>query len=153
MNELQQILARNPELEVVGEPIERTAVNKQWQHEKNMAKAEEATQTLLLQLGDSVPKPVREYKFLKDRRHHFDLAWPEHRVYAEIEGGIYQKTKTGYSKGHAHPVRFQEDCEKYSLASVHGWLGIRGSIKQVESGDVAKWIKMLFKERFDYVVD
>jgi very-short-patch-repair endonuclease len=72
-----------------------------------------------------LPKPVREWRFHPDRRWRFDFAWVKRKVAVECEGGIWMQTKSGRSKGHAHPARFENDCKKYSTAAAMGWKVLR----------------------------
>jgi very-short-patch-repair endonuclease len=72
-----------------------------------------------------LPKPNREWRFHPERRWRFDFAWPDRMVAVECEGGVWMQTKSGRSKGHAHPARFEADCEKYSTAAAMGWKVLR----------------------------
>lgn len=62
-----------------------------------------------------LPEPVREHRFLPDRKFRFDLAWPEEKLAVEIHGGrwIYGR--------HQRPLGFQRDVEKHNLALLSGW--------------------------------
>ncbi|HCT1755988.1 TPA: hypothetical protein OXS51_002054, partial [Acinetobacter baumannii] len=40
---------------------------------------------------------------------------------------------------------YTADCEKYSVAAIHGWTVIRGTTKQVQSGLVLNWIEEAMK--------
>lgn len=74
--------------------------------------------------------PVREYKFAKSikRQWKFDLAWPEHYVAFEFEGGAFSKG------GHVTGIGFERNCLKYSTAAVMGWAVIRCTYNQVSDG-------------------
>jgi len=64
-------------------------------------------------------KPKPEYYFALPRRWHFDVAWPEHLVAVEIEGGVWINGR------HNRPRGFIADCEKYNAATVLGWRVLR----------------------------
>ena len=72
-------------------------------------------------LAPGAPVPVSEHKFCTERKWMFDFAFLNAKVAVECEGGIWLKTKTGRSAGHAHPDRFEKDCEKYNRATADGW--------------------------------
>ena len=61
-----------------------------------------------------------EYKFLKNRKFRFDIAMPQYMLFVEYEGMVASgrgghQTMSGYTK----------NCEKYNLAAVEGWSGLR----------------------------
>lgn len=61
---------------------------------------------------------VREHLFAWEamgRKWRFDLAWPEHLIAVECQGG-----ERGYGK-HNRPKGYQLDCEKHRAASQLGW--------------------------------
>jgi very-short-patch-repair endonuclease len=66
-----------------------------------------------------LPAPVRQFKFLPYRRFRFDFAWPEYKVFVEIEGG------TWIGGRHVRPAGYARDCEKYNEAALNGWVGLR----------------------------
>lgn len=70
---------------------------------------------------------VREFKFLGDRRFRFDFALFHctQKIAAEIEGGIFSNGRHTRGKG------YQNDCEKYSLAAVHGWRILRFTTQDI----------------------
>lgn len=64
---------------------------------------------------DKIPPPVREYRFFPFRRWRFDLAWPEHMIAVEVNGG-------GFSGGrHNTGIGAARDAEKLSAAACEGW--------------------------------
>jgi hypothetical protein len=91
----------------------------------------------------NLPPPLREYRFHAERQWRFDFCWKNHGylVACEIEGGIWMQTKTGRSKGHAHPERFESDCEKYNEAALYGWLLLRVIPEMVRDGRALDWIE------------
>lgn len=82
-----------------------------------MSVHERAALVLAREMG--LPEPQREYRFHPDRRWRFDLAWPDHLVAAEIEGGVWVRGRHNRGSG------FICDCEKYNAAAELGWLVIR----------------------------
>ncbi len=88
-----------------------------------------------------LPEPAREYTFHANREWRFDFCWRARLVACEIEGGIWLQTETGRSKGHAHPVRFEQDCEKYNEAALYGWLVLRVTPDMVRDGRALDWIE------------
>ncbi|MCI0726625.1 MAG: hypothetical protein L0332_07880 [Chloroflexi bacterium] len=93
--------------------------------------------------GASLPEPRQEYVFHAERNWRFDLDWKQqgHLVACEIDGGIWLQTSTGRSKGHAHPVRFQQDLEKFNEAALYGWLIIRVTPEMIRDGRAIDWLK------------
>lgn len=66
-----------------------------------------------------VPRPIREHRFHPGRKFRFDLAWPEAKVYVEVEGGVFVGGR------HTRGPGYRRDCEKYNLAALMGWVGLR----------------------------
>lgn len=95
-----------------------------------------------IRLG-GLPEPMQEYQFHAERQWRFDFCWKSNRalVACEIEGGIWMQTESGRSKGHAHPKRFEEDCEKYNEAALYGWLVIRVTPDMVRDGRAIDWLE------------
>lgn len=88
-----------------------------------------------------LPEPRLEYAFHANRQWRFDFSWKERLVACEVEGGIWMKTESGYSKGHAHPERFEKDCEKYNEAALYGWTVIRVTPDMVRDGRALEWLE------------
>ena len=94
-----------------------------------------------------IPDPERQYRFHATRRWRADFAWKRERVLVEVEGGIWMQTKTGRSKGHAHPVRFEADCMKYNEAEISGWHVIRVTEGMIDSGMATDQIRRELEAR------
>ena len=73
--------------------------------------------------------PVREFRFLKDRRWRLDFAFPDHMLAIEIEGGIWQQGR------HNRAAGMEKDLEKYNTAAKLGWRVLRYSTAMVIRGD------------------
>lgn len=87
-----------------------------------------------LQLA-GVPRPQPELRFHEVRKWRFDLAWPEHRVAVEVDGGVYAIGEDGQQGGrHQRPAGFENDCEKLSTAAAMGWRVLKVSPSMVRSG-------------------
>lgn len=61
----------------------------------------------------------REYKFVPKRRFRADFYIPAINCLVEIEGGVWTRGR------HNRPKGFINDCEKYNLATVHGYKVLR----------------------------
>jgi hypothetical protein len=82
-----------------------------------------------------LPEPAAEYRFLKGRRFRFDLAWPDHMVAVEVDGGAFTQGR------HARGSGIRRDCEKFSEAAAEGWRVLRVLPEQVESGQALGWLE------------
>lgn len=89
----------------------------------------------------NLPPPQLEYAFHANRQWRFDFSWKQQLVACEVEGGIWMKTKSGFSKGHAHPIRFEKDIEKYNEAALYGWTVIRVTPEMVRDGRAIEWLE------------
>lgn len=89
-----------------------------------------------------LPEPIREYVFHANRNWRFDFCWRGggQLIACEVEGGIWMQTETGRSKGHAHPLRFEQDCEKYNEAALYGWTIIRVTPDMIRDGRAIDWL-------------
>lgn len=79
-----------------------------------------------------LPKPEREYRFHKKRKWRFDFAWPDHKIAAEVEGGIWVKGR------HTRGLGFLKDCEKYNAAAEDGWRVFRYPTSMVNDGTASE---------------
>lgn len=77
-----------------------------------------------------LPMPTAQYRFAAPRRWTFDFAWPDQKLYVEVEGGIWIR---GGGR-HNRAASFEKDCEKYAEAAIRGWRGLRVTTGQVTSG-------------------
>jgi len=74
---------------------------------------------ILLYVKDIFPDVVAEYKFLEDRKFQFDWFIPSKNCGIEYEGLFCGKSR------HTSIVGYNNDCEKYTLASLNGYKLIR----------------------------
>jgi len=62
-----------------------------------------------------LPEPIRELRFHGERLWRFDFAWPEYRVFLEVQGGLF--TNGRHNRGAAMLKEF----EKINAATILGW--------------------------------
>lgn len=85
-----------------------------------------------------VPTPEREHRFHPTRKWRMDFAWPDAKVAAEIEGGVWTGGR------HTRGSGFTADAEKYNEAALLGWRVLRFTGPMVRSGDaIATVVKAL----------
>lgn len=75
-----------------------------------------------------LPAPTPEYRFDPIRRWRLDLAWPERKVYVEVDGGTWVGGR------HNRGAGYERDCEKLNAACVAGWRGLRVTTAMVKDG-------------------
>lgn len=91
--------------------------------------------TLLLHVrANGLPLPHTEYRFHPKRRWRMDLAWPEHKLCAEVEGGTFKTSR------HTTGTGFHKDCIKYNTAVEMGWRVLRFDSKLINSGQAIECI-------------
>lgn len=83
--------------------------------------------------------PEREYRFNPDRRYRADFAWPEHKLLVEVEGGTWIRGRHSRGRG------FENDCEKYNLATLDGWRVLRFTTGQIERGWAVSIIEAILR--------
>ena len=96
---------------------------------------------LALQLQEylHIPIPVFEHTFHPTRKWRFDLAFMEHKLAVEVEGGIWN-----YGR-HNRAASFIKDMEKYNNACLLGWSLLRLSTDMVKNGEGVIYILKFFK--------
>jgi len=82
-----------------------------------------------------LPRPVAELRFHSVRLWRMDFAWPEHRVYLEVQGGIF--TNGRHSRGAA----MLKEWEKINTASGMGWRQILCQPKDLMTHATADYIR------------
>jgi len=84
-----------------------------------------------------------EFKFCEHRRWRADFLILGTKILVEVEGGTWSGGRHTRGKG------YEQDCEKYSWAAANGWIVLRFTTQQVNSGsavlDVLEAIKNLGK--------
>ncbi len=79
--------------------------------------------------GPDIP-PQREYRFHPTRRWRFDVAWPEHKVAVELEGGVWTLGRHTRGKGYC------ADMQKYNAAIELGWRVVRFAANDLDFAPV-----------------
>jgi very-short-patch-repair endonuclease len=92
---------------------------------------------LQLILDDGLPRPLTEYRFAEEigRMWRADFAWPDERVLAEAEGGVWTQGR------HVRGQGFIDDCEKYNWAALLGWVVLRFPPCMIADGTAVKMIR------------
>lgn len=75
-----------------------------------------------------------EFKFCPNRRWRSDFRILGKNILVEVEGGTWSGGRHTRGKGYA------DDCEKYSWAAANGWIVLRFTTQQVNSGAAIKTI-------------
>jgi very-short-patch-repair endonuclease len=86
-----------------------------------------------------LPEPKREYAFYVGRRFRSDFAWPDHKVLAEVEGGIWTKGR------HTRGSGYQSDCKKYNLAALNGFKVFRFTPDMIRNGEAISTLTLALK--------
>lgn len=82
----------------------------------------------------------REYQALTERKYRWDFfVAPD--LLVEVQGGIWNYGKSAHASGNGTT----RDCEKASLAAVHGFRQITATTAQVKSGRAVAWIKQAIR--------
>ncbi len=72
--------------------------------------------------------PIFEFRFHPTRKWAADFAWPDHKLLVEYEGGVFTGGR------HTRGEGYENDCEKYNEAVLHGWRLLRFTHNMVRSG-------------------
>lgn len=94
--------------------------------------AQLALQITLCQL----PTPIRNHKFLTDRKLELDFAWPALMIACECQG-----------MAHRIKEKFESDIEKRFLAFEAGWTVLEVSGKTIRDGRAIQWLQKVFKKQ------
>jgi very-short-patch-repair endonuclease len=87
-----------------------------------------ATDLLTIHARELGLTPHPEHRFAPPRRWRFDLAFPDHKLAIEIEGGAFTRGR------HTRGAGFIKDMEKYNTATLLGWRLLRFTPQQVLDG-------------------
>ena len=90
-------------------------------------------------LSTDLPVPVQEHRFHPTRKWRFDLAFLEHKLAVEVEGGIWI-----YGR-HNRASTYFKDMEKYNNACLLGWYVLKLSTDMVKKGEGLEIITKFFK--------
>lgn len=86
-----------------------------------------------------LPRPHRQHKLHVEGRRNpfrFDFAWPYLKLAVEVQGGTWQK-----KGGHTTGTGYERDCVKANEAALQGWLLLRVTGEQIETGQAMAWIE------------
>ena len=82
-----------------------------------------------------LPLPLREYSFHPVRRWRFDMAWPDHVLAMEVEGGVWTGGR------HTRGAGFIADIEKYNEAVLLGWRVLRTTGELIRRGEAIRCLE------------
>ena len=106
----------------------------------------EPEEQLAFQLKAAHIQFTREYRPWKARRFRFDFRIPVQidayiaNFLIEVQGGIWMP-KFGKKSGHTTGVGINNNCEKYCLAAIDGYLVMPITPDQIKSGKALQWIE------------
>jgi len=84
-----------------------------------------------------LPLPVYEYPHIPGRKFRLDVAWPDHKVGVEVQGGIW--TKAAHSTG----AGIKRDMEKRNLGLCAGWRVLECEPSELCTQAVAGMVRVL----------
>lgn len=87
-----------------------------------------------------LPEPVREFRFMPPRRYRFDFAWPEQRIAAEVDGGIWIRGRHNTGSG------IESDDRKINFAALRGWRVFRFTSGMLKSWEAIHVITEALRE-------
>lgn len=88
---------------------------------------------------------INEHRFC-ERRWRFDICFLDCKVAVEIEGGIHSRGR------HVRPEGFRKDAAKYRRAAILGWLVLRITSHDINSGAALEDLEKALKVRREGVV-
>jgi len=99
-----------------------------------------------------LPPPGFEFRIeaLKPRRWRYDIAWPDHYVLVEVEGGVWPSLQASGKKvrgRHVQPQGFLDDMEKYNAAQLVGYQVLRYTPTQILLMDTIREIHTLLERK------
>jgi len=84
---------------------------------------------------------VPEYRFHPVRLWRVDIAFPDHRVAVEIDGGIWNGGR------HVRGAGVMGDCEKIAALAIAGWRFLRVTPQHVTSGVAHAWVRAAIQSK------
>ncbi len=98
------------------------------------------SQNLIFQVrAAKLPAPTPEYQFHPVRRWRLDLAWPDQKLYVEVDGGTWVGGR------HSRGAGYENDCVKLNAAAVEGWRGLRVTTAMVKDGRALAALEQVFQ--------
>ena len=92
-------------------------------------------ETLAFQLRAAGIQFEREFRFFPQRGWRFDFAFPELKIAAECEGGVWSNGR------HVRGAGFTSYCIQYNAAALSGWRVFRFTSSMVTSGNALDMIQ------------
>lgn len=89
--------------------------------------------------ANGIVAPEFELRVCKARRWRFDLAWPEHKLFLEVQGGIWGAGR------HSRGAGMKKDWEKWNTATCMGWRGLWCEPRDLCMSDMMNTIKEAIK--------
>lgn len=103
----------------------------------------------LLCLAHGLPQPESEVVFIPGRKFRADWLWrppvAPRRVVLEVDGGLFRGGKGGGSGmgGHSSGLGILRDQEKSNLAQLAGYVYLRCTPRDVQTGKVVEMLKQV----------
>ena len=88
-----------------------------------------------------LPEAVREFKFHPVRKWRLDIAWPDHKIAVEVQGGMWLAGKGGHTSGTGRT----RDMEKNNHALLLGWAVYEFSPAMIKSGEAICMIETVLR--------
>jgi very-short-patch-repair endonuclease len=86
--------------------------------------------------AEKAPPYVRQYQFaLPARGWRIDFAWPDLKLAAEIQGGIWKRG----GGAHSHPLDIVRNITKYNGLAALGWRLLQFTTDDVQSGSALQY--------------
>ena len=100
---------------------------------------------LLTYFAQRFGQPVTEHRFARpEREFRFDWAWIDKKIAFEREGGTWStKKKSRHTTGQG----YEDDCIKYSMAAIRGWLVVRATTTMIQDGRALGLLEQAFAAR------
>lgn len=95
--------------------------------------------------GAGLPDPEREVPMARviqgvERGWRFDLAWPALSLAVEVEGATWAQGRHTRARG------FEEDCQKYNVAALYGWIVLRVTGPMIDSGRALEYVEWAIRD-------
>lgn len=81
-----------------------------------------------------LPKPTRQYLFLRGSKHTLDFAWPDLMIGVEVQGMVHR------IKG-----SFKNDIKKRAQGLLQGWKVLEVGGVEIKDGTAMEWLHQLFE--------
>jgi hypothetical protein len=90
--------------------------------------------------SQGLPEPVFEHSYIPNRRFRLDVAFPEHKVGIEVQGGLFLKA------AHSTGTGIKRDMEKRNLGILNGWRVLECEPKDLCMVETVNMVKELLKK-------